>query len=313
MAEGARSAAGRVVAALEDIEMPLRNVAAIVRGYTIWLFNKLQESVDAPADRTEEARRWIERWRHGEVLRDELLERLKAIGQPAIAPVADLLFDSLEAETPERPATEMAIDVLGNIRSSASSRILAHAIAEPALEEDLEQKAFEAVLRSWPLPRPYILSQLQSHAHEDLPYRWFQVLIEANEIYGVDLMLEEFSVHGNNPVFQADLVALSRLLHQSRDPECEEKILQMLNAPETAPPAAAILENVLKSREPVSPLPAETNPWRRLAHLRAVNRRYIEAAKLFDTGRKSEALAKINAILEDEPRYPLAVMLKSMM
>jgi hypothetical protein len=302
-----------VITAVEDIEIPLRNIPPIMRSYTAYLFRRLDEIADLPLEKSDQARAWVEHWRSGKVTAAEAITQLKAHGPAAIAAAADLLFESLEQETPDRAATEIAVDVLTGIRSSAAARVLAHVISEPALDEDLEQRAFEAVVKSWPLPRPFILSELRPHTHEDIPWRWFQVLIEAGEIYAVDLILEEFTVHGENPAFQPDLIALSGLLRQSRDPDAEDKIIQVLNAPETPGAAGALLQDVLKDWKPRSPAPDSPDSWRRLEQLRAINQKYVEASKLFDSGRKSDALEKITEILDEEPRYPLAVMLKEMM
>lgn len=300
---GARPIGARVVAALEDIEIPLRNIGLIVRSYTAYIFRRLEESAGESNEHEDEARSSIERWQRGEVLREEMVKQLKAIGRPALAPLADLLFDSLD----DRSAAEAAIDVLGGIRSSTSARVLAHVISEPMMEEELELKAYDLVRSLWPLPRHYILSVLSPHTHEDLPFRWFQLLIDRGEIYAVDLVLEELVVHGANPSFLEDLASLTSLLHASRDPEIEDKVLQVLNAADTPRPAAKLLEDFLREYEP-SPS-VEGNPWSRLAHLRAVNRKYLAAAKLFDAGRKDEALAELENLLKEESGYPFAVML----
>jgi hypothetical protein len=232
MSESAQAAATRVVEALEDIEKPLKNAASVVRSYTAYLFNRLQEIAGEDTEAATTAGEAIERYRRGQVDTSELVAQLTAIGIPAVGPTADLLFGTVEDGSPDAASMEAAVTALSHIRSSSSSRVLAHAIAEPMLSEDLEQKAADAVRSFWPLPRPYILSELQSHTHEDLPFRWFQIFIEASEIYAVDLILEEFIVHGNQETFVADLTALSELLRQSRDPETEAMILNVLNETE---------------------------------------------------------------------------------
>jgi hypothetical protein len=302
--------ARRVIAGLENIEAPLRNAAAIVRTYTAWLFHRLQETAEGP-ENEDEIRLWIERWRTGEVQAEEMAARLKAAGWKAGGPAADLLFGALEQTPPNRMQAAAAIDILGGIRSGLTSRVLAHAISEPMLDEDLELKAYGFVRAMWPLPRHYMLWLLQSHSHEDLPYRWFQLFVDADEVYSVDLILEEFAVHGADPAFQADLTALSDLLRQSKDPEAEEKILQALNAPETSRSAAVLLEDVLRTWSP--PAPSGSSSWSRLSQLRAINQRYAAAAQLFDGGKRDEALERIEGILRDEPGYPFAVMLKGFM
>ena len=49
-------------------------------------------------------------------------------------------------------------------------------------------------------------------------------------------------VHGGDPAYREDLLALLELLAQARDPETEEKVLQVLNSEETPRAAAEILE-----------------------------------------------------------------------
>jgi len=44
--------------------------------------------------------------------------------------------------------------------------------------------------------------------------------------------------------------------------------------------------------------------------LRKINQRYLKAAGLFDASHQNEALQQIDKILEEEPSYPFATMLK---
>jgi hypothetical protein len=55
---------------------------------------------------------------------------------------------------------------------------------------------------------------------------------------------------------------------------------------------------------------ADADPWANLARLHAANKRYLAAAKLFDSGRKTDSLRKLDELLKDESRYPFALMLK---
>ena len=306
-----RATASRVIEALEDIELPLKNIASLVRSYTEYLFRRLQEALEQGAEQAAEASAWIERWRDEQIATDELISHLTAIGLPAVGPAADLLFNCIEDERTSQASMEAAIRSLSNIQSSSSSRVLAHAISEPMLTEDLEVRASEAVRAFWPLPRPYILSELHSHTHEDLPYRWFQILIEVNEVYAVDLILEEFIIHGKEEAFVADLTALSELLNDSRDPELEEKILQVLNTTNTPQTVARLLEGVLRSRRPLRSIEG-VDPWYRLRNLRVINKKYLRVAGLFDQGNRPEALRGIDEILDEEPGYPFAVKLKEL-
>ena len=309
MDDRTRPAAARVLHIIEDIELPLRDVEPVLRSYTAYLFRKLEECVEEKTDLEDEARNWIERWRRGEVLREEMSMRLKRIGQPAVGPVADLLFDSLD----DRMTAETALAILGSTRSSVSARVLAHAISEPMLEEDLEMTAYAFLRAMWPLPRHYIFYFLKLHTHEDIPFRWFQLLMDSEEPAAADRILEEVVVHAENPDFREDLLALVELLRQSRDPNLEEKMMEMVNSPKTSRPAREIIEEFLKkSMRPVVRTDAVANPWENLGRLRAANKKYRAAAKLFDSGRKAESLRKLNELLEEEPRYPFAVMLKGL-
>jgi hypothetical protein len=314
MHEAVQSIARRVIGALEDIEMPLRHISLILRTYTSFLFQRLQEAGEESTGREEEARSWIDRWQKGEVIREEMVQRLRSIGRPAAGAVADLLFESIDNPDVDPAASRMAVDaaldVLGGIHASVSARVLAHAISEPMLEEDLELKAYLLVRTMWPLARPYILANLNAHTHEDLPYRWFQLLVEMDDVHSVDLILEELLVHAEQPAFAEDLAALLPLIESSKDPNKEDKILELLNVPETSAAAAGMLQHLLQRFSKNSAKQSESNPWARLEYLRSLNQRYRAAAKLFDEGQKAEALRKVNEILKDEPRYPFAVMLK---
>ena len=110
--------AKRTIHALEDAEFPLHNISLIVRSYTSYLFRRLEESGDDSA-LEQEAATLIERWHNGEILREQMTRLLRAIGGPAVAPLADLLFQSGE----DRTAAETAIDTLGAIDRSTSARI----------------------------------------------------------------------------------------------------------------------------------------------------------------------------------------------
>ena len=103
------------------------------------------------------------------------------------------------------------------------------------------------------------------------------------------------------------------LLNQSRDPVTEEKIVQLLNSPDTPLRGAEMLESFLKtSPRPAPPNPVETNAWTNLARLREANKKYLAAAKLFDAGRQPEALRKLDELLKEAPGYPFGVMLRQL-
>jgi hypothetical protein len=269
-------AAARAWRVVEDIEAPVRNLAPVVQSYTAYLFRRLEECAEKRGAQTDR-----------------------------IAQVADDLFDSLD----DRAATGKALDTLGGIRTSVSARVLAHVISEPTLDEDLEAKAYGLVRAMWPLPRHFILYSLKPHTHEDIPFRWFQLLIECDEPSAVDRILEEVLVHAADPNFREDLLALIGLLAQSHDPGIDDKIMQVLNSEDPPPPAVAMLEAFLKNTKQTL-RPNHTGPWAALDRLYAANRKYLALARMFDEGRKADAARKLDELLRDQPEYPFAVMLK---
>ena len=298
-----KTIAMRVIHALENMDADLTSVGVIVRTYTSYLFNRLLTIQTNTADAEESARAAIERWRSGEILREQMLSALRTMDRAAIAPAAELLFDSPE----DRSAAATAIEILSSIRSPVSARILAHAISEPLLEEDLEMKAVAALEAFWPLPRHYMLYNLRGHMHEDIPYRWFELLVRTDEPSTVDLAIEEVRVHGDNPMFQEDLSALLDVLQQSRDPETEDKILGALNAPDVPEAARALLQTFLKNyqvQEPRTP-----DAWTARTAEREAHRKYLHAALLFDTGKTEQAQQALSEILRMDPDHPFACML----
>jgi hypothetical protein len=273
-ADQSRAVTQRIVRALEDVNMDLCNVAVVVRSYTAYLLSRL-----------------------------ETLEESE--GADRIAEAADLLFES----TGDRDAAETSLAVLCATRSAVSARVLAHAVSEPLLDEDLELKAFAALKAAWPLPRQYMLYALQGHPHEDIPFRWFQLFVEVDELTTVDLVLEELRAHGDSPDYREDLTALLDVLHDCRDPELEDKVLGALNSPSASPAGSALLRQFLEEHQPGGPAGLET-PWSRAEKQFELNRRYVEAARQYDAGEVEEAGKKLDGILSDEPAYPFALMLK---
>src|SRR5262249_40914304 len=150
--------------------------------------------------------------------------------------------------------------------------------------------------------------ELSPHEHEDLPFRWFQLLIECNELNAVDLILGELLVHAEDTTYHEDLKALLELLRNSGDPEVEAKVVGVINGEETPAQAKQLLEEFIASFSP-APAAAE-NPWTRASHRAELNRKYLAAAKLYDSGRSSEALSALDSILNASPEYPFAVGLK---
>jgi hypothetical protein len=266
----------RVLRAVENIDFPLRDVGVVLKTYITYLFQKLEDCADSGISRESE--------------------------------VADALFECID----DRVAVEAALNTLGSIRSSVSARILAHVVSEPMLEEDLELKAYELLRRMWPLPRHYILYSLKSHNHEDIPFRWFQLLIESNEPDAVERIMEELRAHAEDPNFREDLLALVELLSKSSDPGTEDKIMQVLNDPESPGATVQILEQFLKTSPARQAGKLEGSPWEAVARLQYANKKYQAAAKLFDSGRNADAIRKLDELLAEAPDYPFAAMLKNL-
>ena len=266
-----------VLHVVEDIEASLTGLPLILQSYTAYLFRRLEECASEPPD-----------------------ERIEA--------AADLLLESPE----DRTAAETALSTLASRHSATSARILAHVISEPMLDEDLEARAYSCVKEMWPLARPYILYNLKPHTHEDIPFRWFQLFVDCNEASTADRILEEVVVHADDPNYREDLLALIELLGRTKDRAVEEKILQILNSEETTRSAREMLEGFLKDNPPRQHAAEVPEPWKSLAAVYAANEKYLSAAKLFDSGRKTEADRKLDELLKHHPGYPLAVMLKQL-
>jgi hypothetical protein len=266
----------RLLHAVEDIESPLRDLPEIIQSYTAYLFDKLDKCSEVPPD-------------------------------DRITTAADTLLES----SADHGAAEASIDLLGAIRSAVSARVLAYVISEPMLDEDLEAKAYVHLRAMWPLPRHFILYSMKPHTHEDLPLRWFQLLIECEEPSAVDRILEEVLVHGSDANFREDLVALVQLLDQSPDPEKEDKILQVINSESTPKPAARFLEESLKTTKAQRQI--ETGPWTALERAYLANRRYRAAARLFDGGDRAAAARALDELLKEDSQYPFALMLRAML
>jgi hypothetical protein len=266
-------AAMRAVRALEDVEADLCNVAALVRSYVTYLLARLETLEETfPDDR--------------------------------VSTAADLLFES----TGDREAAEAALDVLCSTATPVSARVLAHAISEPLLDEDLESRAFATLKTFWPLPRAYMLYNLREHPHEDIPIRWFQLFVEMDELTTVELILEELRAHAENPGYHEDLNALVNVLRGCRDPELEEKVLAVLNSGSATNAAIPFLREFLKEHRPMES--AGPTPWTRRADAIQVNRKYRAAAALQDQGKNKEALQALAGILNEAPDYPFALMLQ---
>lgn len=281
MARRLRSSGGRpdrMLRAIENIESTLQDIPEIIQSYTAYIFARLEVCSDIPPD-----------------------ERITGAAE------------SLLETAGNRAQEEAAIELLGSIRSAVSARVLAFAVSEPMLDEDLEAKAYQCLRSQWPLARPYILYSLKPHTHEDLPFRWFQLLIDCDEPTAVDRILEELVVHAGDAYFREDLAALIPLLDKARDPETEDKILQVMNSEVTPRPAADLLQEFLKNSNAQRERAAGNNPWTSLERAYAANRQYGAAAKLFDGGQKDAAAKALEALLKVDSQYPFALMLKEML
>jgi tetratricopeptide (TPR) repeat protein len=304
-----RVVAERVIRALENTNYDLRNAGVVVRTYTAYLFERLQ-SLDGLATGEADVRTKIESWKTGGISAGSLIADLQKIGRPALGPIAELLTQSPE----DRASAELSLAVLSHIRSSVSARVLAYVVSEPMLDEDLEARAYTALRSQWPLPRGYMLHSLHSHAHEDLPFRWFQLLIEAGETTSSELIFDEMRVHGKSPNYHEDLWALTSLLAHSHDPEIEDKVLEWINIPQIPEPVIPMLQEFLKDyRRPEKFKPGPEDPWARRAHLQEMNSQYIASSRLFEAGQIEEAQRALKKILKEEPDYPFAVMLTRLM
>jgi hypothetical protein len=267
----------RLLRAIEDIESRLADILEIIQSYTGYLFRRLEECADETPDEN-------------------------------VTAAADALFDAPD----DRKVARAAVDTLGTNPSAVSARVLAHAISEPMLDEESESRAYGYLREMWPLPRHYILYSLKPHGHEDIPFRWFQLLVECDEPSVVDRIIEEIVVHANDPNYREDLITLLQLLSQTRDPETEDKILQALNSEHTPRAGIKMLEEFLRNNT-VGQGAVADEPWARLERVYAANRKYLAAAKLFDSGEKARAERALAELLQDEPHYPFALMLKSLM
>jgi hypothetical protein len=302
-----REVLNRVIRALENTDSDLRNAAFVVRKYTAYLFDRLQSIENMPQGETE-ARETIEGWKSGAIPRQKMIAGLQQMGRGALGPASELLLNSLE----DRDAVETALSILPHVRSSVSARVLAFVVSEPMLDEDLEARAYSSLREFWPLARPYILHSLHLHAHEDLPFRWFQLLIETEEAAAAELIYEEMRAHGNQPNHHEDLWALASLMTHSRDPEITDKVFEWINSPNTPQSVAPMLQEFLKEYRRPDPKPDVPDPWAERARSRIVNEKYVAASRLFDAGRVEDANQALDKILLEEPNYPFASMLKSL-
>jgi len=107
---------------------------------------------------------------------------------------------------------------------------------------------------------------------------------------------------------------LTMLLSQSRDPEIEDQVMGWLNSAETPSAVLPMLQEFLKDfRKPQAALPnsESPDPWRERSRMLSLNEQYLGAAELWDSGKRAETKDALDRILEKDPEYPFAVMLKA--
>jgi hypothetical protein len=122
------------------------------------------------------------------------------------------------------------------------------------LSEAQERRAFSMLRNRWPVPREYMLYRLREHTHEDIPYRWFELLVEAEETRAVDLILEELLVHGGIPEYREDLTAVLGLIEGSRDPGRIGKIVRLLSFESVSRERLGLLEEWLATSSLAGPV-----------------------------------------------------------
>ena len=190
----------------------------------------------------------IDGWRTEQIGRDALIAALGNVNSPGVPVVAELLF---EAANDAEIASE-AIRALSRCSASqvatrgaeshSAARALAYAVSEPFLDEPIEAQACAALRNSWPAARTYILYNLRKHSHEDIPFRWMELLAVGGELRAVDRILEEVLIHAGNPDYREDLMAALDLINSSEDPGRAGKVLRLLEGPQVPPETATLLE-----------------------------------------------------------------------
>lgn len=223
MKGASRRVAPTIIGAIEDVDFSLDVVGTVVQGYTKQLLKTLEGMTeDKSVDET--AREWIERWTEGTLEEPALLERFRGIGSKGVPAVADLLFDSLEDPT----RNNTALNLLSMIHTPVAAQVLAYTISEPILEEKQEELARKILRELWPMALPYVLYNLRRHSHEDIPFRWFELLIDIDNTRAVDRILEEVVAHGRSDNYQEDLLTILPLLDRSNDPGVVGKLLRLI-------------------------------------------------------------------------------------
>ena len=256
MSPRARRITPEVIGALEDTDFSLDRIGAVVRVYTNRLFGEL-EDMTTDASHEDEARVQIESWKSGSLDRVGLMESLRKLGPACVPQVADMLFESLDDST----AVDTSLELLSLLESPVAARVLAYMVSEPILEEAQEERARSILKKFWPLPRTYILYRLKQHSHEDIPFRWIELLVEMGDPRGVDRILEEVVAHARSEDYKEDLLAILGLMDRSQDPGIVGKILRLMTE-ESAPEASLdILEEWLETSRLAEPVEEALDLW----------------------------------------------------
>ncbi len=257
MQPGTRKIAPDVVGAIEDVDFPLHQIGAVVRSFTNQLFQRLEDMPDS-SRAEKQAQELVDRWRAGGVDRPTMFEELRDIGSGAAGAVADMLFDAVD----DIEVTRTAIELLAMFETPVTARILAYLVSMPILEEDQEERVETALKEFWPMPLPYVLYNLKKHTHEDLPFRWFQLLIEMNQTRGVERTLEEVAVHSIDQSYHEDLLAILSLLDRSKDPGVVGKILRLMTDPRTPDATLRLMEEWLEGADLEPSVEAGLDRWK---------------------------------------------------
>ncbi len=256
MTPAARRIAPDVIGAIEDVEFSLDRVGAVVRSYTNQLFCRLEEMPDSEQP-TIDGRNTLEQWRAGQIDRAVMFERLRKLGAETVTSVADMLFESLA----DPSIVETAIELLSMYDDRVSARVLAYLVSEPMLEEDQEAIVRSILKERWPASRNYILYKLKAHTHEDLPFRWFELLVETGEPRAADRILEEVAVHGTHEQHREDLKALLGLLDRSKDPGLTGKVLNLMTEEAIPEAAQELVEEWAESSAIAADLEEALDSW----------------------------------------------------
>ncbi len=258
---GMKGASGRVahtiIGAIEDVDFSLDVVGAVVQGYTNQLLRTLEDMTEDESVE-ENARKWIELWTEGTLEEPALLERFRGIGSDGVPAVADLLFDSLE--DPIRNNT--ALNLLSMIHTPVAAQVLAYTISEPILEEKQEEIARKILRELWPMALPYVLYNLRRHAHEDIPFRWFELLIDTDNTRAVDRILEEVVAHGRSDNYREDLLAILPLLDRSNDPGVAGKLLRLMTEDSLPKESVGLIEQWIETSRLALPVEEALERWK---------------------------------------------------